>query len=175
MSPVAALTGMPRSPLAVLIGPEGGFAEDERNALLKLPNVVRISLGPRILRADTAAVAALTLGSGSNRRLGIALGLRALVNDVPAIHADKGDVVAISAVHACHLRQAPPMGAIAGRHFAIFDEFDVRLIGHDAAGIVTVRPWKFEPRARAEQAGSVQPRQCRHSTPRSLRQRSGYF
>ena len=60
-SPVAALTGMPRSPLAVLIGPEGGFAEDERNALLKLPNVVRISLGPRILRADTAAVAALTL------------------------------------------------------------------------------------------------------------------
>jgi 16S rRNA (uracil1498-N3)-methyltransferase len=60
-SPVAALTGVPRSALAVLIGPEGGFAEDERNALLKLPNVVRISLGPRILRADTAAVAALTL------------------------------------------------------------------------------------------------------------------
>jgi 16S rRNA (uracil1498-N3)-methyltransferase len=60
-SPVAALTGVPRSPLAVLIGPEGGFAEDERNALRKLPTVVQISLGPRILRADTAAVAALTL------------------------------------------------------------------------------------------------------------------
>jgi 16S rRNA (uracil1498-N3)-methyltransferase len=45
----------------VLIGPEGGFAEDERASLLKLPNVVRLSLGPRILRADTAAVAALTL------------------------------------------------------------------------------------------------------------------
>jgi 16S rRNA (uracil1498-N3)-methyltransferase len=45
----------------VLIGPEGGFAEDERAALLKQPNVVRLSLGPRILRADTAAVAALTL------------------------------------------------------------------------------------------------------------------
>jgi 16S rRNA (uracil1498-N3)-methyltransferase len=59
--PVAARADVPRSPLAVLIGPEGGFAEDERNALLKLPNVVRISLGPRILRADTAAVAALTL------------------------------------------------------------------------------------------------------------------
>ena len=44
------------APLAVLIGPEGGFAEDERAALLKLPNVVRIALGPRILRADTAAV-----------------------------------------------------------------------------------------------------------------------
>jgi 16S rRNA (uracil1498-N3)-methyltransferase len=48
-------------PLAVLIGPEGGFAEDERAVLLKRPNVVRLSLGPRILRADTAAVAALTL------------------------------------------------------------------------------------------------------------------
>jgi 16S rRNA (uracil1498-N3)-methyltransferase len=60
-NPVAALSGLPRSPLAVLIGPEGGFAEDERATLLKLPNVIRISLGPRILRADTAAVAALTL------------------------------------------------------------------------------------------------------------------
>jgi 16S rRNA (uracil1498-N3)-methyltransferase len=60
-SPVAALDGLLRSPLAVLIGPEGGFAEDERTALLKEPNVVRLSLGPRILRADTAAVAALTL------------------------------------------------------------------------------------------------------------------
>jgi 16S rRNA (uracil1498-N3)-methyltransferase len=48
-------------PLAVLIGPEGGFAEDEREALLKRPNVVRVALGPRILRADTAAVAALAL------------------------------------------------------------------------------------------------------------------
>jgi 16S rRNA (uracil1498-N3)-methyltransferase len=48
-------------PVSVLIGPEGGFAEHERAALLKLPNVVRLALGPRILRADTAAVAALTL------------------------------------------------------------------------------------------------------------------
>ena len=47
--------------LAVLIGPEGGFAEEERAALLKRPNTVRIALGPRILRADTAAVAALAL------------------------------------------------------------------------------------------------------------------
>jgi 16S rRNA (uracil1498-N3)-methyltransferase len=51
----------PRSPLAVLVGPEGGFADDERALLLRLPNVVRIALGPRILRADTAAVAALAL------------------------------------------------------------------------------------------------------------------
>jgi 16S rRNA (uracil1498-N3)-methyltransferase len=48
-------------PLAVLIGPEGGFSEDERDTLLKLPNIVRLSLGPRILRADTAAVAALAV------------------------------------------------------------------------------------------------------------------
>jgi 16S rRNA (uracil1498-N3)-methyltransferase len=48
-------------PLAVLIGPEGGFAAAERAALLGLPNVVRLALGPRILRADTAAVAALAL------------------------------------------------------------------------------------------------------------------
>jgi 16S rRNA (uracil1498-N3)-methyltransferase len=48
-------------PLALLIGPEGGFAEEERAALLKLTNVMRLSLGPRILRADTAAVAALAL------------------------------------------------------------------------------------------------------------------
>ncbi len=60
--PIAALSALPpRSPLALLIGPEGGFAEDERAALLKLPNVVRLALGPRILRADTAAVAALAL------------------------------------------------------------------------------------------------------------------
>jgi 16S rRNA (uracil1498-N3)-methyltransferase len=59
--PIAALAGLPRSPLAVLIGPEGGFAAEERASLLQLPNVVRIALGPRILRADTAAVAALTL------------------------------------------------------------------------------------------------------------------
>jgi len=60
--PLAALAAVPRrAPLAVLIGPEGGFAADERAALLKSPHVVRLALGPRILRADTAAVAALAL------------------------------------------------------------------------------------------------------------------
>ena len=49
------------TPLAVLIGPEGGFDEKERAVLSVRSNVVRLSLGPRILRADTAAVAALTL------------------------------------------------------------------------------------------------------------------
>ncbi|RZK97311.1 MAG: RsmE family RNA methyltransferase, partial [Methylobacterium sp.] len=48
-------------PLAVLIGPEGGFAPEERAAILARPNSVALSLGPRILRADTAAVAALAL------------------------------------------------------------------------------------------------------------------
>jgi 16S rRNA (uracil1498-N3)-methyltransferase len=60
--PIAALGAVPpRTPLAVLIGPEGGFADDERAALLTRPNVVRLALGPRILRADTAAVAALAV------------------------------------------------------------------------------------------------------------------
>ena len=51
----------PPGRLALLIGPEGGFAEDERARLRALPFVTAISLGPRILRADTAAVAALAL------------------------------------------------------------------------------------------------------------------
>jgi len=60
-SPLAALTAQKRQPLAVLIGPEGGFDPDERALLLKQPFVVPLSLGPRIMRADTAAVAALSL------------------------------------------------------------------------------------------------------------------
>jgi len=45
----------------ILIGPEGGFAEEERAILLRQPRTLRLSLGPRVLRADTAAVAALAL------------------------------------------------------------------------------------------------------------------
>ena len=48
-------------PWAVVIGPEGGFAPEERTRLRSLPFVTPVSLGPRILRADTAAIAALTL------------------------------------------------------------------------------------------------------------------
>jgi 16S rRNA (uracil1498-N3)-methyltransferase len=63
--PAAALAGrrgcQGALPVAVLIGPEGGFNEDERAALMLRPNVVQLSLGPRIMRADTAAVAALSL------------------------------------------------------------------------------------------------------------------
>jgi 16S rRNA (uracil1498-N3)-methyltransferase len=46
---------------AALVGPEGGFAENERALLQRHPASLRVGLGPRILRADTAAVAALTL------------------------------------------------------------------------------------------------------------------
>lgn len=50
-----------KAPWAILIGPEGGFSESERTRLANLPFAVSVSLGPRILRADTAAVAALTV------------------------------------------------------------------------------------------------------------------
>ncbi len=60
-SPLDALRDIQPGPLAVLIGPEGGFAPEEREALAAKPFVTRISLGPRIMRADTAAVAALAL------------------------------------------------------------------------------------------------------------------
>jgi 16S rRNA (uracil1498-N3)-methyltransferase len=56
-----ALAGQSRGPWAILIGPEGGFSEAERTRLRALPFALPVSLGPRILRADTAAVAALTL------------------------------------------------------------------------------------------------------------------
>jgi 16S rRNA (uracil1498-N3)-methyltransferase len=59
--PVEALRTAGGQGLAVVIGPEGGFAPEERQLLLAHPNVVRLSLGPRILRADTAGVAALAL------------------------------------------------------------------------------------------------------------------
>jgi 16S rRNA (uracil1498-N3)-methyltransferase len=57
----SALAGGPTGPWAVLIGPEGGFSSAERERLRSLPFAHPVSLGPRILRADTAAVAALTL------------------------------------------------------------------------------------------------------------------
>ena len=58
---VPALTALGMAPVGILVGPEGGFAPEEREALLALPYVVPVSLGPRILRADTAAVAALAV------------------------------------------------------------------------------------------------------------------
>ncbi|MDP3693383.1 16S rRNA (uracil(1498)-N(3))-methyltransferase [Bradyrhizobium sp.] len=62
-NPLRTLQGEPMEPhgIDVLIGPEGGFAEEERANLLRQPRILRLSLGPRILRADTAGVAALAL------------------------------------------------------------------------------------------------------------------
>lgn len=59
--PADTLAPLPRGPWAILIGPEGGFSPAERARLAALPFVHPVSLGPRILRADTAAVAALAL------------------------------------------------------------------------------------------------------------------
>jgi 16S rRNA (uracil1498-N3)-methyltransferase len=60
-SPAETLARIEPGPLAVLIGPEGGFAPEERDLILGQPFARAISLGPRIMRADTAAVAALAL------------------------------------------------------------------------------------------------------------------
>jgi len=64
-TPIAAALGdftvQPPVSAAVLIGPEGGFAETELDALGKLPIVKRVGLGPRVLRAETAALAALAV------------------------------------------------------------------------------------------------------------------
>ncbi|MBT9384867.1 16S rRNA (uracil(1498)-N(3))-methyltransferase [Pseudooceanicola sp. CBS1P-1] len=57
----AGLKNAPKGPWAILIGPEGGFSEAERARLRALDFAWPVQLGPRILRADTAAVAALTL------------------------------------------------------------------------------------------------------------------
>lgn len=65
--PIAVLAGIrdrdagPQASVGVLIGPEGGFDPMERELLLRQPFITPISLGPRIMRADTAAVAALAL------------------------------------------------------------------------------------------------------------------
>ncbi|AQR60952.1 16S rRNA (uracil(1498)-N(3))-methyltransferase [Brevundimonas sp. LM2] len=59
-APVASAVTQP-GPWAILIGPEGGFAPEERERLRGLPFTTAVSLGPRILRADTAAIAAMTL------------------------------------------------------------------------------------------------------------------
>jgi 16S rRNA (uracil1498-N3)-methyltransferase len=51
----------PGAPAAVFVGPEGGFAETELDAIGKLSIVTRVGLGPRVLRTETAALAALAV------------------------------------------------------------------------------------------------------------------
>lgn len=58
---VQVLAELPAGPLAVLVGPEGGFAPEERALLARLPVACPVGLGPRILRAETAAIAALAV------------------------------------------------------------------------------------------------------------------
>lgn len=60
-APASLVAGLPPGPCAVLIGPEGGFSPAERARLSALAFVTPVSLGPRILRAETAALALLTL------------------------------------------------------------------------------------------------------------------
>ncbi|MFD1745882.1 16S rRNA (uracil(1498)-N(3))-methyltransferase [Rhizobium helianthi] len=60
-NPLPVLNNVRETSLALLVGPEGGFSEEERSLLRALPFVTAIPLGPRILRADTAAVAALAV------------------------------------------------------------------------------------------------------------------
>ena len=59
--PPGALAAAAPGPWAILTGPEGGFAPEEAARLRALPFVLPVTLGPRVLRADTAAVAAITL------------------------------------------------------------------------------------------------------------------
>jgi 16S rRNA (uracil1498-N3)-methyltransferase len=60
-NPLPVLSRIEEKKLALLVGPEGGFSENERTLLRSLPFVTAIPLGPRILRADTAAVAAMAV------------------------------------------------------------------------------------------------------------------
>ena len=60
-NPLPALKKIEEKKLGLLVGPEGGFSDEERKMLRALSFVTAIPLGPRILRADTAAVAALAV------------------------------------------------------------------------------------------------------------------
>ena len=60
-NPLSPLQDIRERKIGLLVGPEGGFSEEERQTLRALPFVTAIPLGPRILRADTAAVAALAV------------------------------------------------------------------------------------------------------------------
>ena len=62
--PLAGIAGA--GPAAILIGPEGGFTDEERDLIRALPDAKAVSLGPRILRADTAALAAISLWMGTS-------------------------------------------------------------------------------------------------------------
>jgi 16S rRNA (uracil1498-N3)-methyltransferase len=60
-TPLAAAVRAHPGAAAILVGPEGGFDDEERTAIRALPQAVPMSLGPRILRAETAAMAAISV------------------------------------------------------------------------------------------------------------------
>ncbi|MCB0055570.1 MAG: 16S rRNA (uracil(1498)-N(3))-methyltransferase [Caldilineaceae bacterium] len=64
------LAGAARGPWAILIGPEGGFSQSERARLTAMPQAITVSLGPRILRAETAALAAVTMALAAAGKFG---------------------------------------------------------------------------------------------------------
>src|SRR5262249_48000927 len=98
-------------PLAVLVGPEGGFAAEERAALLQLPNAVRLALRPRPLRADTPAGAALAL---------VGAGLRGLGQGRPEKQPESGVKRAIGLASNSPRKHAkappPPLNRLRPRH-----------------------------------------------------------
>lgn len=59
------LVNVAAAPAAIMVGPEGGFTDEEREAIRALPQVQPVSLGPRILRADTAALAGVSIWMGA--------------------------------------------------------------------------------------------------------------
>ena len=95
----------------ILIGPEGGFAEDERALLLRQPRTLRLSLGPRILRADTAGVAALALVQAA---LGDWRGSGRRIRRTPELHAprshspDKSSSPRLRAASTTRMMRTPP-------------------------------------------------------------------
>ncbi len=62
---LSVLSDNPGQPFAFMSGPEGGFAPGELDGLDDLPFVAKVGLGPRVLRAETAAIAGLTLGQAA--------------------------------------------------------------------------------------------------------------
>lgn len=60
------LTALDAGPGAILVGPEGGFTDEENAAIRAHPNARAVSLGPRVLRADTAAIAAISIWMAQN-------------------------------------------------------------------------------------------------------------
>ena len=173
-NPVAALRRSCRaSPLAVLVGPEGGFAEDERAALLRLPNVVRLCArsahSARRYRGGRGAGAR----SGGARRLALSVrrsaaegaGVRS-VDHPRLVDADEADVVAVAAMDAGDMRQPAPARAMSAPSAGKY-RFDRRRVGNDAAGVVAGEPGPGPSKIAPAIAPPPVPRSARRATTTS--------